>query len=271
MTRLEGLARQWRPVPAPVRRAVDLDEPGTVATAPNPWQSVLPDSGDAPPQTRRVALGPWTEASVRGLVILLSAAAALSGWWWWAGRPQAVAVAPTVLATGVAVPGAAGAGAAPSRAPSATNPAPGSGDASAMPAVEVVVHVAGLVRRPGLVRLPSGSRVADAVSAAGGVTRPHAADSVNLARVLVDGEQIVVGSGVGSGPVGAEPSADGLTDLNTADAAALELLPGVGPVLAGRIIAWRTANGPFRSVDELGEVSGIGDAILALLRPAVRV
>lgn len=271
MTRLEGLARQWRPAPAPLGRAVDLDEPGTLAAAPNPWQSVVPDSGDPSPPARRVALGPWTAASVRGLVILLSAAVALSGWWWWAGRPQAVAVAPTVLATGAAVQGAADPGASPSRAPSATDLAPGSSGASAMPDVEVVVHVAGLVRRPGLVRLPSGSRVADAVSAAGGVTRPHAADSVNLARVLLDGEQIVVGSGVGGGPAGAERSAGGLTDVNTADASALELLPGVGPVLAERIIAWRTANGPFRSVDELGEVSGIGDAILELLRPAVRV
>jgi competence protein ComEA len=180
----------------------------------------------------------------------------------------AVAVAPTVIATGVALPGA---GARASNSPPAAADASLPTTSTLTPSSEVVVHVAGLVRRPGLVRLPSGSRVADAVAAAGGVTRTRAADSVNLARVLVDGEQIVVGSGVAASGTGTAPATAGPTDLNTADATALELLPGIGPVLAGRIIAWRTANGPFRSIDELGEVSGIGDAILALLRPVVRV
>lgn len=137
--------------------------------------------------------------------------------------------------------------------------------------VDVVVHVAGLVSRPGLVRLPAGSRVADAIAAAGGVTKPRAADSVNLARVLVDGEQVLVtlgGSATGSAvPAAATP----VVDLNRADQAALESLPGVGPVLAARVLAWRAANGSFRSVDELGEVAGIGQATLARLRPLVRV
>ena len=133
--------------------------------------------------------------------------------------------------------------------------------------------------RPGLVRLPSGSRVADAIEAAGGVRRPRAADSVNLARVLVDGEQIVVSdspaaaapASSGGGPTGGAAGTPLVVDLNTASVDVLDSLPGVGPVLAARIIAWRTANGPFRSVDELGEVSGIGEAILGQVRPLVRV
>ncbi len=149
----------------------------------------------------------------------------------------------------------------------------------------MVVHVTGLVARPGLVRLPLGARVADAVAEAGGVTRRRAADTVNLARILVDGEQVVVGlpgsSGsagpLGDGGVDQRPSGNPLgagpavIDLNTATAGALEGLPGVGPVIAARIIDWRTANGAFRSVEELGEVSGIGDAVLAQVRGLVRV
>ena len=141
------------------------------------------------------------------------------------------------------------------------------------PAV-VVVHVSGLVAHPGLVELPTGARVADAVEAAGGVTRPRAADSVNLARILVDGEQVVVSLSppVAGGAVatGGRP-ATGPVDLNLASPAALEALPGVGPVLASRIVAWRLANGSFRSIEELAEVSGIGAAVLEQVRPLVRV
>ena len=111
-----------------------------------------------------------------------------------------------------------------------------------------------------------------AIAAAGGVTRPRAADSVNLARVLADGEQIAVGvDAVAAASTPTTGAVAPIVDLNTADLAALDSLPGVGPVLAGRILAWRQAHGPFRSVDELGEVSGIGDAILGQLRPLVRV
>ena len=147
---------------------------------------------------------------------------------------------------------------------------------------EVVVHVVGAVHRPGLVRLPAGSRVSDAVAAAGGTTAAARAASVNLARVLVDGEQVVVQSrngppvvaapGAAAGaPPGAAPAPAGPVDLNTATLEALDGLPGIGPVLAQRILDWRTAHGRFSSVDELGEVSGIGEATLADLRPAVTV
>jgi competence protein ComEA len=150
---------------------------------------------------------------------------------------------------------------------------------SAGPDAQVVVHVVGRVRHPGVQHLPVGSRVADAVTAAGGATGKADLDAVNLARLLVDGEQIRVPA-VGevpeavtaaSGGVGATPGSDGggKVSLNTADLAALDTLPGVGPVIAQRIVDWRTAHGRFTSVDELAEVSGIGEKMLAQLRPLV--
>lgn len=147
----------------------------------------------------------------------------------------------------------------------------------------VVVHVVGMVRRPGLQRLPPGSRVADAVAAAGGALRGADLAAVNLARPLVDGEQVRVpkpgevlgppgGSpvgGVGGGGGGGAGAAGAKVALNTADLSALDGLPGVGPVLAQRILDWRSEHGRFTSVDELGEVSGIGEKLLARLRPLV--
>ncbi len=258
--RLAVFAEQWRPVPALLDPVVE-----------DPW----PVPGHE--ASRRLHVGAWSPAAARALVVLVVAALGLSGYWVWSGRPRAVAQVPTIVATGVTVAGLEPAPAVPSSAPTSI-PAVPAGPTPALtqpaPVSEVVVHVVGLVVRPGLVRLPLGSRVADAVAAAGGVTRRRAADSVNLARVLVDGEQVVVG---GASPLtttttGAAASVAGApVDLNLATEVMLDGLPGVGPVLAGRITAWRAANGPFRSVDELGEVSGIGDAILAQLRPLVRV
>jgi competence protein ComEA len=147
----------------------------------------------------------------------------------------------------------------------------------------VVAHVIGKVRRPGLVRLAAGCRVSDAVTAAGGPAPQARLDRLNLARLLGDGEQIMVpgpndpmpsngalAADVGS-PSGAAPGANGLVDLNTATTSSLDALPGVGPVLAGRILAWRTQHGRFSRVAELGEVPGIGDKLLAQLTPLVRV
>ena len=168
-----------------------------------------------------------------------------------------------------------------------------SGTPTSLPSAASVllVHVVGQVRRPGVVRLPPGSRVLDAVSAAGGALRSADLTRLNLARVVADGEQIVVpkpgeeipvqgatggqGAGAGSGSQGAPGSTGGATgglvDLNTADAAALDSLPGVGPVLSQRILDWRTQHGRFSSVDELNEVSGIGDKLMAQLGPRVKV
>jgi competence protein ComEA len=133
----------------------------------------------------------------------------------------------------------------------------------------VVVHVAGEVRTPGVVRLDEGARVVDAIEAAGGATERAVLAGVNLAAEVVDGTQIVVPS---RDAVSAPTSGgDGRIALNTATASELETLPGVGPVLAGRIVAHREGIGAFAAVEDLLDVSGIGEAILARLRPLVRV
>ena len=137
---------------------------------------------------------------------------------------------------------------------------------------QVVVDVVGSVRRPGIATLPAGSRVVDALRAAGGVRRGVDGASINRARLLVDGEQIVVGvaaAGPAAAAAGSSPAGVSLINLNTADQTALETLPGVGPVTASAIIAWRSEHGGFTSVDELLEVSGIGDATLGELTPYV--
>jgi competence protein ComEA len=140
----------------------------------------------------------------------------------------------------------------------------------------VTVDVAGKVRRPGLTTLPAGSRVADALRRAGGPRGRVDLTPLNLARVLVDGEQIVVGrpAPVPSGPAAAggaaAPSPTGsLVNLNTATSEQLDTLPGVGPVTAQKILDWRAAHGAFSSVEELLEIDGIGEKTLADLIPHV--
>ncbi|MFI2489341.1 helix-hairpin-helix domain-containing protein [Promicromonospora kroppenstedtii] len=153
----------------------------------------------------------------------------------------------------------------------------------------LLVHVVGEVAEPGLVTLPDGARVADAVEAAGGVTRKADLTAVNLARAVVDGEQLYVpkpgepvpgaaaGAGGSAGSAGggtggsAGGAGSGAVDINTADAAALEALPGVGPSIAKAIVEWRDTNGPFASVDELDDVPGIGPATLDEFRDSARV
>lgn len=124
----------------------------------------------------------------------------------------------------------------------------------------LVVHVSGEVVRPGLVTLEAGARVADAVEQAGGMETHADLAAVNLARLARDGEHIHVPA-VGEAPAsGATP---GPVDLNSADASLLETLPGIGPVLAERIIADREANGPFASLADLARVSGVGEAMVS--------
>ena len=174
--------------------------------------------------------------------------------------------------------------------------APGAG-ASASPDRPVVVSVVGLVHTPGLVTLAPGARIADAVQAAGGAVDGADTIGLNMARPVGDGEQIVVGiapvsgqpavlgSSVGSGsaPASASPPGSGpapgstkpkggeVVDLNAATVEQLDALPGVGPVTAAAIVAWRQAHGRFTSVDQLADVDGIGPARLDKLRPLVRV
>jgi competence protein ComEA len=147
----------------------------------------------------------------------------------------------------------------------------------------VFVHVVGEVAEPGVIELPAGSRVGEAVTAAGGATNMAVLAGVNLARLLVDGEQIMVpnaelaaadSAGPGADQTGISASdfgPDGVIDLNSADAVQLETLPRVGPAIAERIVAWREANGRFASVDQLLDVPGIGSKTLDGFRERVRV
>jgi competence protein ComEA len=216
------------------------------------------------------------------------------------GRPvplapagQVAAVTPSAATTtGPLTSGSPTAGVSGATASEAAAAVPGTTPTAGAPGV--VVDVVGLVQHPGVVRLAAGARVEDAVDAAGGAR--HGADlaAINLARVLVDGEQVVVprpgqavpaagagaavagtagapGSGASSGVGGSAAAPAGPVDLNTATEEQLDALPGVGPVLAGRILEWRAQHGRFSTVDELSEVSGIGDKVLENLRPLVRV
>jgi len=139
----------------------------------------------------------------------------------------------------------------------------------------VTVHVAGRVRRPGIVVLKDGARVIDALKRAGGAKQGVNLSSLNLARVLVDGEQILVGvrgapaAATGPGPAPADGAPPALVDLNLADQTELETLPGVGPVTAAAILAWRAEHGGFSAITELLEVDGIGPTTLERLTPLV--
>jgi competence protein ComEA len=171
-------------------------------------------------------------------------------------------------------------------------PRPNGGpDASAAPGQPVIVSVVGLVNKPGLVTLVAGARVADALSAAGGVVEGADTLGLNMARHVADGEQVVVGlaplpgqpaaltSSVSPGqgqaaPDAADPEgkpASTPLDLNTATVEQLDTLPGIGPVTADAIVAWRDSHGTFASVEQLSEVDGIGPARLEKLRDLVRV
>lgn len=141
---------------------------------------------------------------------------------------------------------------------------------------EVVVHVGGEVAEPGIVTLPTGSRVVDAVEAAGGAKDESDLSSLNLARPVNDGEQILVGADSAPGDGTAGPSgdggskgADGLVSLNQASVEQLQSLPGVGPVTAEAIVRWRDENGGFAHIEDLLNVRGIGEARLAELRDLV--
>ena len=161
--------------------------------------------------------------------------------------------------------------------------ASGSVPSAGASARRLVVDVVGQVTHPGVVSVPDGSRVGDVLAAVGGALPGADVQRLNLARLVGDGEQIFVprpgespsvplggGGGVGSGAA-APATSSAVVDLNTATLAMLDGLPGVGPVLAQRILDWRTEHGRFTSIDELGEVSGIGDKLLTQIRSKVRV
>ena len=179
---------------------------------------------------------------VRALAIVAAAVVCVAAFFAWRARPHATPVPSPVAA----------ASAGPSTAPSM-----------------VVIAVNGRVHKPGLVRLPSGSRVADAIEAAGGVLPDTDLTALNLARKVVDGELIVVGAPSPAAAGG--QAAGGQGNLNTATLPELQTLPGIGAVLAQRILDYRTAHGQFQSVNELRQVDGIGDATFAKLKDKVTV
>ncbi|HEX2297009.1 MAG TPA: ComEA family DNA-binding protein, partial [Pseudonocardiaceae bacterium] len=197
------------------------------------------------------------------LSLVAALAAVLAAVGVWRDRPVPVPAPPLPLLT-------------PAQATVPASPSP-----AAPP--ELVINVVGKVARPGLVRIPDGSRVADALTAAGGALPGTDLVTLNLARRVADGEQVLVGvapppgqpvdgsppppAAAGEAPAAASP----LVDLNTATLEQLDALPGVGPVTAQRIVDWRTAHGRFTSVDQLREVSGIGEARFARLKDLVRI
>ncbi|MFD4256100.1 helix-hairpin-helix domain-containing protein [Streptomyces sp. NPDC058534] len=211
--------------------------------------------------------------SVAALTVLLVVAGLFAVQHFWTGRTQSVA-APEVVREAAAY------GARDES--KAKGEGKGVGGAAPTAGAEIVVDVGGKVRKPGIHRLPAGSRVADALRAAGGVRDGAKTDGLNQARFLVDGEQVVVGAPVpvaGVAPGGAGTAGGGSAaaagpaapvSLNTATPDQLDTLPGVGPVLAQHIIDYRTQRGGFRSVDELREVNGIGERRFADLRDLVR-
>jgi competence protein ComEA len=209
----------------------------------------------------RIVLGP---AHLAVVAVLVALGLAVTAWWVVRaepGEPTAPSAPPDASSGGLVS--------------MATGPA-----ASASPvagAGRVTVDVAGKVRRPGIAVLDPGSRVVDAIKAAGGALKGVDLSSVNLARPLVDGEQILVGEPAVPAPPGAAPDPGSsaptgpLVNLNLAGQAELESLPEVGPVTAQAILAWRDQHGGFTAVAELLEIDGIGDATLAQITPYVTI
>lgn len=260
----------------PVGRHARARPPGLLVRCRDAVADRLPD---LVPATARGRVGLERGQAVL-VVLLLLAGLAVAGYVWGRARPRPVAVErPPAAAEPLAeLPPASPSGSpSPGRASSSASPSPGG---------EVVVDVAGKVRRPGVATLPAGSRVVDALEEAGGARAGVDLRALNLARVLVDGEQVLVGAPAGTagaatgpaaGPGGAAAGAaqaapdpvGALVSLNTATAEQLDTLPGVGPVTAQKILDWRSTHGSFSAVDELLEVDGIGDKTLAEIAPRV--
>ena len=197
----------------------------------------------------------------------------------WMLRAKAVPIAVAVPGDPTALSAAPSGG--PASATPVTGPSPPTGTVSVR-GPTILVHVLGAVAKPGVVALDEGSRVADAISAAGGFRADADPAELNLAAVLADGSQIVIGTKgsprgeVRIGPSNAAPvsgstTAPALVDLNTATLDQLDTLPGVGPVLAQSIIDYRTKHGKFTKVEQLQEVDGIGSKTYAQIAPHVRV
>ncbi|MBO3142642.1 hypothetical protein GZ178_04005 [Dermatophilus congolensis] len=206
---------------------------------------------------------PPTRAIIGALIIGVLACAVVFARWWFTERQAAEHTVPAA-STHAGKPSPSGtAGTADKH--SQTTPA------------AITVHVAGKVAKPGVVTVPAESRASQAIAAAGGFARGSDARSINMAKPLSDGEQIIVAALGEPAPAaavsspGTSTTAAGKVNLNSADQTTLETLPGVGPVMAGKIIKWRTDNGRFTRVEDLNEVSGVGEKTFAKLAQLVTV
>lgn len=270
----------------PSRRAVPLEEPPPPGCelpvlVPQSPPAQPSDPGGPPslprpgrhaarrPQRAGVSLPGLGSAHLAVVAVLVAAGIALTAWWVVRDQAEPAAAPESARTATTASALVAGASAGPSSGPGAAGPDRAAGT--------VTVDVTGKVRRPGIVVLDAGARVVDAVEAAGGERNGVDLSTLNLARVLVDGEQIVVGAAAAAAAPaggGAPPAGTGapvLVNLNTATQPELEALPEVGPVTAQAILAWRDAHGGFTSVDELLEVDGIGQVTLERLAAYVTV
>ncbi len=271
--RAEALFAPPEPVvePVPVQAQAQAEaEAGSVEPAPVPEPSRRERAAFA--LRDRLPLWVQTRCGVerRGavaLAVLVGVVGLFAVQHFWAGRTQPVRAPETVRAAAPRAVGLPDGGASTA----AAGPGP-----AASGAAGIVVDVSGKVRRPGVHRLPAGSRVADALRAAGGLRPGTDTEGLNRARFLVDGEQVLVGeppaaaAAVPSGGSAGASASAGPIGLNTATLEQLDTLPGVGPVLAQHIVDYRTEHGGFRSVDELREVNGIGDRRFEDLQNAVR-
>ena len=268
-----GIAGGWVPAPPDLMEVVDPG-PGAADLEDQLRRARRPSLVSVPGSLRtgRVSVSSSAVVAVLALVVALGCAFVLRILW--AERAAEGEALPVAGATGQASTRGPDGAAAP-EVVSRSAPETTVGEA---PQAELVVHVVGQVAKPGLVRLRAGARVADAIESAGGATRAADLTAMNLARAVVDGEQVFVPKPGEEPPAAVAPqmpggstAGDGSVNLNTADLDALDALPGVGPVLAQRILDWRAEHGRFTSVEELGEVSGIGDKLLSQLRPKVTV
>jgi competence protein ComEA len=213
----------------------------------------------------RERLDSLSRGELTGLILVIVATLAGVGFWYSRSLPKPIQIA-EAPASASAAPASPASGEAVSDAPGA----------SASPAAQLIVDVAGWVHRPGVYRFDPGARVVDAVNRAGGARDGADLTLLNLAAPLVDGQQVLVpkeGQTVAVGGTGTTtgPGGTAIVNINTADETTLETLNGVGPALATAIIQYRTEHGPFTSVDQLDDVSGIGPATLEKLRPQVTV
>ncbi|MEV8272638.1 helix-hairpin-helix domain-containing protein [Microbacterium sp. NPDC077184] len=201
-------------------------------------------------------------------------------WGWGAAVALVLVILVVTIGIGIVRSASAPTAVVPADPPAASHVSDPTGDPARVDDSEIFVHVSGQVQSPGLYVLADGARVVDVVAAAGGFAEGADRAAVNLARPAVDGEQVHIpapgetppdGAAAGGGSAEGGPAGDGPLDLNTADAAALDTLPRIGPAIAQRIIEWREQNGPFSSVEDLLAVPGIGEKLLAGLREQVRV